>query len=120
MNIEDRSAVTAWSNTTSVLFNSTANFTRPYCNESDSLALDVSDLPVQSDTPSSLVSTQITSDQPGSRSWPLWMFYAVAGALAFGSIILPLVSGRIYRYVARYSIRKRRRFRAIVSIVWST
>lgn len=127
MNIEDQSAVTAWSNTPSVEFNSTANFTRPYYdihsgnvswNYKDSLALTVLDLPIEPDTPASLISTRIISDQPGSRSWPLWMFYAVACALTFGSIILPLVSGRIYRYIARYSIQHQRRFRTIVSLFW--
>ena len=127
MNIEDQSAATGWTNTTSVEFNSTANFTYPYYdvhsgnagwNQNGSLALTVFDLPIDPDTPASLISTQVTSNQPGSRSWPLWMFYAVACALTFGSIILPLVSGRIYRYIARYSIQHQRRFRTIVSLFW--
>lgn len=127
MNIEDQSAATGWTNTTSVEFNSTANFTYPYYdvhsgnagwNQNGSLALTVFDLPIDPDTPASLISTQVTSNQPGSRSWPLWMFYAVAGPLTFGSIILPMVSGRIFRYFARYSIHYRRRFRTIVSLIW--
>lgn len=127
MNIEDQSAGTAWSNTTSVELNSTANFTYPYniyhnrhahWNHDNSLVLRAFDLPIEPDTPASLTSTWVTSDQTSSRSWPLWMFYAVAGPLTFGSIILPLISGRIYRSIVRYSIQHRRKFRIIVSVIW--
>jgi hypothetical protein len=126
MNIADQSSVTSWSNTTSVEFDSTAKNTYSYhdLNLGNNTwnyslgSINVVDLPIKADTPTSLMSTLVVSDQPGSYSWPLWMFYAVAGALTFGSVILPLVSGRIYRYVVRLSIQKRRMFRTIVSSLW--
>jgi hypothetical protein len=77
-----------------------------------------SDLRLAPDTPIAISATQVTSDQAGSQSWPLWMFYVVAGTLTFGSIILPLVAGHVYRSTARLAVRRRKVFRATVSAIW--
>ncbi|KAM0723393.1 hypothetical protein Q7P37_000379 [Cladosporium fusiforme] len=93
MNIQDNSAFTFWSNSTVT--------TRPSSGAET--------------TNSTYSETQLFTDQPGSVSWPLWMFGAVAAALTFASVILPLIAGRMFRHVARFSIRRRHEFRVIVS-----
>lgn len=74
---------------------------------------------ITADSPISRSATWSSSDQEGNYNWPLWMFGAVAGALTFGSIILPLIAGHVYRSIARFSLRKGRTFRAIVSLLWT-
>jgi hypothetical protein len=129
----------SWTNTTSSEFMSTANDTFPwYAGHKDwaynydsvryyglSYAAyrrpDVYDplhRNMTADTPISRSASQITSER-GNYNWPLWMFVVVAVMLTFGSIIVPLVAPRAYRSVARFSLRKRRTFRTIVSVLWT-
>lgn len=63
-----------------------------------------------SGTPLLRLASYVSSDQPSSHNWPLWMFGAVAGGLTLGSIILPLVAGYIYRSFARFSVKNRKVF----------
>lgn len=128
MNIEDGSILVNWVNTTSAYINSTANETAPWYDDHPSWSRNLYEhrhrevIPLGSefhpDTPVSISATQITSDQSDSQSWPLWMFFMVAGTLTFGSIILPLIAGHMYRVIARFSIRRRRTFRAIIGVLW--
>ncbi|KAM0715543.1 hypothetical protein Q7P37_009041 [Cladosporium fusiforme] len=141
MNIEDRSDPTpVWTNTTSTNtslaayqafyplywgisdskgYNMSTNYTTgEYYYENGSIAFQLSDPTIYPNTSVTYSMNQIVSDLPINYNWPLWMFGAVAGALTFGSIILPLIAGRAYRSVARFSLHSRRTFRAVVSFLW--
>ncbi|SMR59344.1 unnamed protein product [Zymoseptoria tritici ST99CH_1E4] len=60
-----------------------------------------------------------TTNPPGvTLTWPMWMFWTVACTLVLGSIVLPIVGGRILRFVAWSSVTYRRSFRATASLVW--
>jgi hypothetical protein len=134
MNIEDRGSTTSWTNTTSASFNSTANETWPwyrdhtdwfgrlpngsYERNPSQNATSVYNFTPEPDTPVFYTATGITSDQPGTQTWPMWMFGTVAGLLTFGSIIVPLVAGPVYRSIARFSLRWPKTFRLIVTLLW--
>lgn len=80
---------------------------------------DVDFMNITLDTPVAQSASRITTAvQPGTYSWPLWKFWTVAVTLTFGSIILPLLAPRAYRSAARFSRRRRRTFRMIVSFIW--
>jgi hypothetical protein len=131
MNIEDNSISVSWTNTSSSGFASTANVTYPWnfgheewrgvtygYPEDDLSLLDPFQYRnITPDTPISRLATQ-TATERGSYSWPLWMFGVVAGSLTFGSIIVPLLAPPAYRSIARFSLRRRRTFRTIVSTLW--
>jgi hypothetical protein len=34
---------------------------------------------------------------PGTRTWPMWMFWTVACSLVLGSIVVPVIGGRVFR-----------------------
>jgi len=135
MNIEDRSSLVSWTNTTSTEFDSTANDTYPWYlghhwggpnlaryypelygvqpDSFDPLYRDIS-----ADTPVSRSATQTTTSEPGNYVWPLWMFVTVAVALTLGSVVLPLITPTLYRWLARLALRWRRTFRVFVSLLW--
>jgi hypothetical protein len=71
------------------------------------------------DTPVSRSAT-LTASERGNYNWSLWMFAVVAVMLTFGSIFVPLVAPRTYRSIARFSLRRKRTFRTIVSLLWIT
>jgi hypothetical protein len=137
MNIEDKSQSLTWSNTTSTELTSKANDTFPwYAARSDwdpqrgglnsalfahgmSRALQSLYQVITPDTPVSRSATLTTSER-GNYNWPLWMFAVVAAMLTFGSIFVPLVGPRTYRSIARFSLRRKRTFRMIVSLLWTT
>lgn len=58
------------------------------------------------------------SNVPGTRTWPLWMFWTVACTLTLGSIVLPIIGGRVSRFLARLSITYRRIFRTLAAGLW--
>jgi hypothetical protein len=134
MNIEDKGSTTSWTNTTSAGSNSTANETWPwYRDHSDWFdrlpngsygrqplhnVTTAYNFTIQPNTPVFNSATGITSDQPGTQTWPMWMFGTVAGVLTFGSIILPLVAGPVYRSIARFAIRWPKTFRLTVTLLW--
>ncbi|SMR51078.1 unnamed protein product [Zymoseptoria tritici ST99CH_1E4] len=57
---------------------------------------------------------------PGAHTWRLQTFWIVAGSLVLGSIVVPIIAGVTIRFLARMSISHRKRFRAIVSVLWLT
>lgn len=130
MNIKDTSETMAvsWTNTSSLSIDTIAKNSTPWrypritydewANDRWFVSYDF-EQNVTVDSPISRSATWSSSDQKGNHNWPMWMFGAVAGALTFGSIILPLVAGHVYRSISRFSLRKRRTFRAIVSLLWS-
>jgi hypothetical protein len=134
MNIEDKGSTTSWTNTTSAGSNSTANETWPwYRDHSDWFGrlpngsygrqplhnvTTAYNFTIQPNTSVFNSATGITSDQPGTQTWPMWMFGTVAGVLTFGSIILPLVAGPVYRSIARFAIRWPKTFRLTVTLLW--
>jgi hypothetical protein len=126
MNIEDKSDSVVWTNSTSTEIESTAIEAYPwYLGQSGWAAnhllgklVDARNLSIEQDTPVALSATQTTSSGAGSLNWPMWRFYVVAGTLTFGSIILPLTAGKIYRRIARFSIQHRLYFRILVTLLW--
>jgi hypothetical protein len=128
MNIESASNPVTWVNATSAYINSTAMDAFPWNrNHPDWLpafgrdrytTFPFQELEVEPATPVYRSATHSTTDQLDSQSWPLWMFFVVAGTLTFGSMILPLIAGHMYRAIARFSIRRRRIFRAIIAVSW--
>lgn len=67
----------------------------------------------------------ISTNPPGTRTWPMWIFWVVACTLILGSIVIPVIGSRVFRYLARSFVkvrtfvlyhRKRSRFAA--SIFW--
>lgn len=136
MNIEDRSSLRSesWTNTSSFNIESIAGVTYPwwmnrihlpdqYTYTQNNTRLHnriLSDDIIKADSPVSRTATWSSSDQKVNYNWPLWMFGAVAGALNFGSIILPLIAGHVYRSIARFSLRKRGILRAIISLLWTS
>lgn len=74
---------------------------------------------VTSNTPIHVSKTYLVSDSPGNYSWPIWIFEVIARALVFGSIILLLIGGRVCRSIARFSLRRRRTFLSIISLMWT-
>jgi hypothetical protein len=137
MNIEDKSQSLTWSNTTSTELTSRANDTFPwYAARSDwdpqigglspaklanGMKYTLQHL-YQVMTPETPVSRSatLTASERGNYNWPLWMFAVVAVMLTFGSIFVPLVAPRTYRSIARFSLRRKRTFRTIVSLLWIT
>ena len=59
-----------------------------------------------------------TTDVPYNRAWPLWMFWVVALFLVLGSIIGPMIGGRVFRMLARVSSQHRKKFRAMLTVMW--
>ena len=109
MNISDTSVSTDWTNTTSIELNMSANVTDPWHRSLSQ------DFEVGPQTPVFRTATLTTTSQAGNRTWPMRTFAIVAGILTFGSVILPLVAGWIYR---KFKIHHKRRLRTIVSFVW--
>lgn len=62
--------------------------------------------------------TYTRSSNLGTLTWPMWKFWVVACTLTLGSIVLPVIGGRIIRSLARISISRRKTFRAVASISW--
>jgi hypothetical protein len=72
-------------------------------------------------TPGSAVvqtTTLATENRSGNVTWPLWVFYAVAGTLTLLSIFLPLTAGHIYRWIVRFSRQEENMFRIVLSALW--
>ncbi|KAK3070991.1 hypothetical protein LTR53_009474 [Teratosphaeriaceae sp. CCFEE 6253] len=55
-----------------------------------------------------------TTNQPGTKTWPLSSFWASAFPLAFATIIVPLVAGPVFRTTAQFASRYRVWWRVIV------
>ena len=114
MNIEDKSGpekIVSWTNTVSREFNSTtrsngsevhalytdefgrSSYYDPYAWSAtllgDYMSLkDYEFINITRDTPVAQSASRITTPvQPGTYSWPFWMFWTLAGTLTFGSII---------------------------------
>lgn len=67
----------------------------------------------------------ISTNVPGTRTWPMWIFWVVACTLVLGSIVIPVIGGRAFRYLVRgivrcqdYMLHHRRRTRAAAAIFW--
>jgi hypothetical protein len=117
MNISDNSISTIWTNTTSSSYNATADSTGT--NTTDLQYWHLQGLELKSSSPVIQTTTLVTENQPGNLTWPLWVFFTVAGALTLGSIIIPLTAGHIYRWIVRFSRRRRTTFRVFVSTMYA-
>jgi hypothetical protein len=69
--------------------------------------------------------TWTSTDQPvGTVTWPMWMFWTVACTLVLGSIVLPVIGGRVLRFLVRRVVRSsgahpgRVSIRALASLLW--
>ena len=49
----------------------------------------------------SSVNSHTATDQSGGKIWPQWIFWAVALPLAFGTVVLPMILGHVYRTLAQ-------------------
>ena len=116
MNISDNSSSTAWTNVTSTSSNMTANASEPQPH--DLKQWHQQELNLTSDSSVTRTATLITGTQPSNYTWPLWMFFTVAVTLTLGSIIIPLIIGRVYRMVVRFARRETKKFRLILSVLW--
>ncbi|SMR42476.1 unnamed protein product [Zymoseptoria tritici ST99CH_1E4] len=71
------------------------------------------------DTANSTSMTYTTADIPSRTvTWSMGMFWTVACSLVLGSIILPIVGGRVLRFATRLAVKHRRTFRRVASLIW--
>lgn len=59
-----------------------------------------------------------STNPPGTRAWPLWVFWVVACTLVLGSIVIPVIGGRFFRFCSRFYIKYRRSTRAALSLIY--
>lgn len=107
MNITDHSPSHYWRNLTT-----TAPVTAVLPRALDTLARSAN-LTNSTSSPS-FTPVYIATNNPSSKTWSLNSFWASAFPLAFGTIIIPLVAGPAFRWIAQFAKRRQVWWRVIV------